>query len=96
VAGVYLLVCNGELLYIGETINLKRRFNDRRYGSYGFISPAACYVGGQSTNCKINHLVLQLFEAGHPVLFYFLQTLEHKRIEKELLLHFYTPYNRRE
>ena len=93
VAGVYLLASNSEILYIGETCNLNQRFNNRSYGSYGFITPAACYHGGQSTNCKINHLVLQQFEIGQPVLLYFLQTNDHKRIERELLKLFHTPYN---
>ena len=95
VPGVYILVSNGELLYIGQTCNLNQRFNNKVFGSYGFITPNACYEGGQSTNFKINQLVLRKFEAGEPVLLYFLPTLEHKRIEKELL-HFHTPYNSRE
>ena len=90
-----MLVSSGDVLYVGETCNLHQRFNNSRYGSYGFITPASCYVGGQSTNCKLNHLVLQQFEARLPVLLYFLQTREHKRVEKELLLHFCTLYNRR-
>lgn len=93
VPGVYLLVSNRELLYIGQTSNLYQRFNNRVLGSYGFITPQACYEGGQSTNCKINHLVLQQFEAGSPVMLYFLQTEEHKQLERKLLRHFKTPFN---
>ena len=92
-AGVYLLVSNDKILYIGQTRNLHQRFNNRCYGSYGFITPSACYQGGQSTNCKINHLVLHHFEIGQTLLLYFLQTTEHKRIERELLQLFHTPYN---
>ncbi len=95
VAGVYLLVCDGELLYIGQTCNLNQRFNNSRFGSYGVITPAACYEGGQTTNCKINHLILLQFEMRYPVQLYFLPTLEHKRIEKELLQNFFTLYNHR-
>ena len=93
VSGVYLLVADSALLYIGQTCNLNQRFNNKSYGSYSFITPAACYEGGQSTNCKINQLVLRQFEIGQPVLLYFLPTHEHKRIEKELLQHFSTPHN---
>ena len=93
VAGVYLLVCDAELLYIGQTCNLQQRFNDSRFGSYGFTTPAACYEGGQSTNCKINQLVLKLFERGLPVNLYFLQTHQHKQIERMLLQHFRTSHN---
>ena len=95
-AGVYVMTDeNDKILYIGQTCNLCQRFNNSSYGSYGFITPAACYEGGQSTNCKINHLVLQHFEAGRPVLLYFLPTEEHKRVERELLQYFSTPYNHR-
>ena len=86
---------NDEILYIGQTCNLRQRFNNSNYGSYGFITPAACYEGGQSTNCKINHLVLKYFEAGTPIRLYFLKTLAHKLVEKELLSEFQTPYNKK-
>ena len=93
IAGVYLLVSDDEILYIGETCNLNHRFNTRSYGSYGFITPAACYQGGQSTNCKINMLVLHQFEMKQPLMLYFLKTNEHKRIEKELLHLYKTTFN---
>ena len=51
--GVYLWVAEGQLLYIGETVNLRQRFNT----GYGAISPRNCYTGGQSTNCKMNEEV---------------------------------------
>lgn len=92
-AGIYILVAQNEILYIGETCNLNQRFNNRCYGSYGFISPNACYKGGQSTNCKINMLVLQQFEIGHSVKLYFLMTAEHKHIERKLLHLYKTPFN---
>ena len=92
-SGVYLLVADGELLYIGETYNLNQRFNNRSYGSYGFITPAACYEGGQITNCKINKLVLKHFEAGNPLRLYFIETEEHKQVERVLLQSFVTPFN---
>lgn len=93
---MYLLTDGDRnILYIGETRNLRQRFNDSRFGSYGHPTPAACYVGGQSTNLRINKLVLKHFEAGNPLRLYFMPTHEHKRIEKELLQHFHPPYNRR-
>ncbi len=93
---MYLLTDGDRnILYIGETRNLRQRFNNSRFGSYGFITPAACYVGGQSTNCTVNRLVLLQFERGHPVQLYFMPTYAHKRIEKELLQHFHPPHNRR-
>ncbi len=91
---MYLLTDgDGNILYIGETRNIRQRFNDSRFGSYGFITPAACYVGGQSTNCKINHLVLKCFEAGNPLRLYFMETSHHKQVERVLLQSFVTPLN---
>ncbi|ESL02563.1 toxin-antitoxin system, antitoxin component, ribbon-helix-helix domain protein [Catonella morbi ATCC 51271] len=88
-AGVYLWVVDGQIIYIGETANLRQRFN----AGYGNISPRNCYVGGQSTNCKMNKAVLGLFERGKIVSLYFYQTTDYKRVESELLNKIYTPYN---
>lgn len=96
VSGVYLLVDHGEVLYIGQTNNLYLRFNNHTYGSYGFITPSACYAGGQSTNCKINQLVLRYYEDGNTLQLYFLQTGKHKLIERELLGNIKTPYNNKD
>ena len=93
-AGVYLLTDGDRnILYIGETRNLQQRFNNSRFGSYGFITPAACYEGGQSTNCKINHLVLKHFEVVDPLRLYFMETADHKQVERVLLQSFVTPFN---
>lgn len=87
--GVYLWVVDGAIIYIGETAGLKRRFNM----GYGNISPRNCYVGGQSTNCKMNKVVLSLHEKGKTVGLYFYQTADYKRIELDLLGRTNTPYN---
>ena len=91
---MYLLTDgNRNILYIGETLNLRQRFNDSRFGSYGFITPAACYEGGQSTNCKINQLALKHYETNNPLRLYFMETSNHKQVERVLLQAFVTPYN---
>ena len=87
--GVYLWVVDGQIIYIGETAGLKQRFNS----GYGNILPRNCYVGGQSTNCKMNKVVLGHFERGKTVSLYFYQTTDYKRVELELLNRIYTPYN---
>lgn len=87
--GVYLWVVDGQIIYIGETAGLKQRFN----AGYGNISPRNCYVGGQSTNCKMNKVVLGNFERGRVIRLYFYQTTDYKRVELELLNAIYTPYN---
>lgn len=87
--GVYLWVVNNSIIYIGETSGLKSRFNM----GYGRIAPRNCYVGGQSTNCKMNKVVLALYERGEKVSLYFYYTLDFKQIERELLGKIKTPYN---
>ena len=89
VAGVYLWVVNGEVIYIGETANLRTRFNT----GYGIIHPRNCFFGGQSTNCKMNKVAMRFFEEGTPINLYFLETFDYKRIELELLCSVKTKYN---
>ena len=89
VPGVYLWIVDGEIIYIGETKNLRKRFNT----GYGNISPRNCYLGGQSTNCKMNKVVLEYFEAGKQIKLYFLKTDDYKRVELELLSKISTRYN---
>lgn len=67
--------------------------NDSRFGSYGFITPAACYEGGQTTNCKINQLALRHYETNNPLRLYFMETVDHKQVERVLLQAFVTPFN---
>ena len=87
--GVYLWVVNGEVIYIGETANLRTRFNT----GYGIINPRNCFFGGQSTNCKMNKVAMRFFEEGTLINLYFLETFDYKRIELELLCSVKTKYN---
>ena len=89
VSGVYLWIASGEIIYIGETVNLAQRFNS----GYGSISGRNCYAHGQSTNCKMNKVVMEYFKKGTVIDLYFLQTEQHKRIEWELLHQIRTKYN---
>lgn len=89
VSGVYLWVLRQEIVYIGEAVDLRRRFNM----GYGNISPRNCYLGGQSTNCKMNKVVLKAFQAGTPVDLFYLPTSEYKQVELQLLRSIRTKYN---
>lgn len=89
VPGVYLWISRGEILYIGETVNLQQRFNM----GYGNISPRNCYMNGQVTNCKMNKVVMEYFQNGHPIQLYFYETKDHKKVELDLLSQIYTKYN---
>ncbi len=87
--GVYSLIVDGEVRYVGECADLGKRFNM----GYGNISPKNCYVGGQSTNCKINRRVLDIAKAEGQVDLYVYPTLERKTVEKELVGMYVPPWN---
>ncbi len=75
VLGVYALVDgSNEVLYIGKctgrTSTLGKRFNM----GYGLISPRNCYQRGQSTNCRINGLILKASKAGRDLSLFFHRT----------------------
>ena len=89
VPGVYIWVVDGGIIYIGETIKLRQRFNT----GYGNIQPVNCYLGGQTTNCKMNKVVRTLYQRGKRVQLYFYQTKDHKKVELELLGKIKTKYN---
>ena len=89
VCGVYAWVINNEVVYIGEAMNVKKRFNT----GYGIISPRNCYKGGQKTNCKMNNVVYETYAVGNQIDIYLFETKNYKAVEKELLLEITTRYN---
>ena len=73
--GVYCIVDeNKQPLYIGKctgaSSTLLKRFNQ----GYGSIQPRNCYKDGQSTNCRINRLVLEAIKQGKRLSVFFHQT----------------------
>jgi len=80
-SGVYALVVEGSIKYIGECINLSSRYNS----GYGNISPRNCFKGGQETNCRINALIHGESQLGRKVELWFHAAREHKELEKRLL-----------
>ena len=88
-SGVYALISGKELLYIGECVDLRKRYNM----GYGNISPKNCFRGGQPTNCKINTMVISEYTKGNKVALYFHETGEHKLVESRLLISLKPPYN---
>jgi hypothetical protein len=91
--GVYALVEGGQVRYVGECEDLRERFNT----GYGNISPRNCFVGGQSTNCKINRRILDVVNAGGRVDLYFCLTplSERKSVERQVLDELAPEWNRR-
>lgn len=63
--GLYILVVDGIVRYIGKCNNtFKKRISE----GYGHISPRNCFKGGQSTNCHINRKINEAIENGSKVL----------------------------
>lgn len=62
--GVYALRIKGKIVYVGKSQYLAQRFGPSGYGS---IQPRNCFVGGQSTNCKVNHNILKAVRSGRTV-----------------------------
>ncbi len=89
VSGVYAFFIDDKLAYIGQASDFAKRFNV----GYGNISPKNCYIGGQSTNCKINKLVLNSVKAGRRVSVYFHITNAYNQVESELIKYYKPPYN---
>ena len=81
-SGVYAIYNDGELVYIGRAKNFAERWSRANYGN---ISPKNCYVGGQSTNCKMNNYIFEAIKAGCKIELYFYATTKYKEIEKDLL-----------
>lgn len=90
-SGVYLLTVNDDVKYVGETENLSIRFNS----GYGTISPRNPFKGGQSTNCRINNLILGATKSDTPVQLWFKATDSYKTLEQELIDSIRPPWNRK-
>ena len=90
VSGVYAFYVNDELVYVGQCLDFATRFNN----GYGRIAPRACFVGGQSTNCKINQMVLEKAKAEFKIALYFHMTHNYHVVEKDIIVHYQPQYNK--
>jgi len=74
--GLYVVTVDDQPTYVGECENA-----DKRWGSngYGNISPRNPFVGGQSTNCRINAMILHQAKAGRIIKLWFCESDESKR-----------------
>lgn len=89
-SGVYLFAVDGNVRYIGETVDLDSRIQQ----GYSHISPANCFVGGQQTNCRINHNLFSVARDGAPISLWFRETTDHKQLEQELCSRYDPLWNR--
>lgn len=88
--GVYLFAVDGNVRYIGETIDLDSRIQQ----GYSHISPANCFEGGQQTNCRINHNLFSAARDGDPISLWFRETTDHQEFEQELCSRYDPLWNR--
>ena len=85
-AGVYILKVNNKVKYVGECEDLSSRYNT----GYGQISPRNCFIGGQSTNCKINTNIFNAVKSGAKVHLLFYETDDRFNVER-ILIEKYSP-----
>ena len=89
--GVYIILVNGEIKYVGECEDLGVRFNR----GYGHISPRNCYIGGQPTNCRINSLILETYNKDLQIELLFYETKEDRfNIESILIKELNPEWNK--
>lgn len=80
--GLYVFLVDGEIAYIGKTTaTFKQRFDQ----NYGRIYPRNCFLDGQSTNCRLNHLVAEHADGVAIYLCAFTDDAEIDRLEDALI-----------
>ena len=89
-SGVYAVTANDDLKYIGECKNLSIRFGPTGYAR---IDRRNCHSDGQSTNCKINSLILKSAKEGQTVVLWFHATQSYKAVETSIIDELNPPWN---
>lgn len=87
--GAYALCQGDDVMYVGIANDLARRYNQ----GYGTIQPRNCFERGQSTNCRVNQLVLQEAEAGRSLVLWFAGAAQPRPLEEELIRRLQPPWN---
>lgn len=88
ISGVYVLIQEGDIIYIGQASDFYKRFSQ-----YGDIPEKGCYKGGRSTDCKINSMILKSYEEDKAIDLYFHETSRYDSVERALLANIPTKYN---
>ena len=90
-SGIYAVTLDRRLVYVGIAgKSLKQRWGPQGYGR---ISPRNCYVGGQSTNCKVNHAILQGVQRKQAVDLWIHEMEEPRTLESQLIRKLDPPWN---
>lgn len=80
-AGVYAIVVDREVKYIGATHMLAWRINQ----GLGSISPKNCFFEEYHGKCRTNNLIYQAFAAGSQVSLWLYATRNHNETKAQLL-----------
>lgn len=90
--GVYA-VCEepGDVLYVGRARDSLRR----RWGRQGYsvIDPRNCFVGGQSTNCRVNSLIAERLGKSDVLHLWYHKIEDPVALEQELVVSIKPPWN---
>jgi hypothetical protein len=79
--GIYVVTVNGGIAYVEKCQNLAERFN----AGYGVIHPRNCFRGGQTTNCRINALILQRTKEAARIELWFHASSDCDKTERQLI-----------
>jgi hypothetical protein len=88
--GVYGVTIAGSLVYVGIAVDLTDRWGPRGYSR---IHPRNCFVGGQSTNCKVNAALTGALQAGRGCDLWIHITDRARAIEERLIRELNPPWN---
>lgn len=89
-SGVYVLTVDGLPTYIGKAANLAQRWGTQGFGT---VSPANCFTGGQSTNCRINHEIFKAARSSRCIQVWARQERDPSHMETRLIRAIKPPWN---
>ncbi len=89
-AGVYAVLVNDRVVYVGKTNNLSRRWGPGEYGDIVVPEPGSPQV----TNRRVNHGILDAARGGDVVQVWFHKTNNRDAIEAEIIGKLDLPWNR--
>jgi hypothetical protein len=89
-SGVYAIVVNDRVVYVGKTNNLSRRFGPGEYGHIVVPEPG----NPQVPNRRVNHGVLEAASRGDAVQVWFHSTTELDSVEASIISRLDLPWNR--
>lgn len=81
-SGVYAVLVDSHVRYVGQCQDLAQRFGPRGYGE---IHPRNCHHDGQTTNCKVNARILEAAKGGLSAVVWFHPTENPGAFEAELI-----------